>query len=501
MDSCLVMKMGSAIRRKEILLQRPKFYPCPACGRKFTQRALEIHQISCSEREDCSCIACNITKQGVWDGDDLEEECSFELRINGSSSCGNSEKVRHEDHTDQLLVKKTKDDSKVESLESRKIDDPPADMEVLANSENKYVLLWSDTAAHQRAVNIKLHASTEDHEGDACNRKLFCCVCKEHVFWESYGLHVLQHCKVTENKYVTCPECSTTYSKPTLFLIHFYIHVSTHPLDCPECRCSYPKCIDATNRAIVEHCYAESAPFHCYICLKHFGHCQTVVNHMRLHSKEMPFVCKECNRSFRQIGNLQRHMTTHRGERPHKCPNCFRSFADPATLRNHVRVHTGETPYVCNICKRGFSQVGNLKRHMALHLQRDDSTSKISKKLDASPEDPDPVVENGKSDSDSEKAKSDVEKKLSDTTSSNITTKVKHLNNIFHKQRVRKKNGKIRVFPCPTCGKVYTWQHDLTIHFRTHTGEKPFKCEFCEKRFAQSGAVNIHKARHHSDKG
>ncbi|XP_023229413.1 zinc finger protein 98-like [Centruroides sculpturatus] len=58
---------------------------------------------------------------------------------------------------------------------------------------------------------------------------------------------------------------------------------------------------------------------------------------------------------------------------------------------------------------------------------------------------------------------------------------------------------KWRIFPCPVCGKVYTWQYDLKIHYRIHSGEKPYKCELCGKGFAQSGAVRTHKARHHQD--
>ncbi|GFR06226.1 zinc finger protein 85 [Trichonephila clavata] len=43
-------------------MQRPKFYPCSDCGRKFTKLALEVHKKSYTEDENCSCKVCKPIK-------------------------------------------------------------------------------------------------------------------------------------------------------------------------------------------------------------------------------------------------------------------------------------------------------------------------------------------------------------------------------------------------------------------------------------------------------
>ena len=64
-----------------------------------------------------------------------------------------------------------------------------------------------------------------------------------------------------------------------------------------------------------------------------------------------------------------------------------------------------------------------------------------------------------------------------------------HIDKVHNKDKWRKQ--------CSVCQRWLSTPETLASHMRTHTGEKPYKCNFCDETFVSGTWMGIHRRKMH----
>ena len=256
--------------------------------------------------------------------------------------------------------------------------------------------------------------------------------------------------------------------------------------------------------------------------------------------------CPFCSRSFPWSSSLKRHILTHTGDKPYKCPDCPLWFTTKSNCDRHLaRKHSNnnneirnvpERPYKCQMCPSStFSSQSNLRKHQhSKHrLNNGDGFSSSSN------EEEDQHI------NDKEGNHNHNDSKESSTSGMSETPYKCHLceegfserdEAIGHLQKVHIESyqtllakGAFEIdqqqqpmqnfsceeenydqirgkFPdyvnrkviCMFCTRKFWSAEDLRRHVRTHTGERPYSCDICQRTFTLKHSMLRHRKKHDS---
>ncbi|XP_049790780.1 zinc finger protein 37-like isoform X4 [Schistocerca nitens] len=152
------------------------------------------------------------------------------------------------------------------------------------------------------------------------------------------------------------------------------------------------------------------------------------------------------------------HMKRHRGERDFSCANCDYRTYTKAELERHSTVHTDHTDdrtFVCHHCGKVYAVYKSLQEHIrSVHEQ---SSMHVCEECGFT------------------------------------TCRAAYLQ--VHIRTVHLGNYNSHV--CPVCDAHVKQRNAFLEHMRSHTGDRPFRCDKCSASFACSARLTVHQKSVH----
>ncbi|KAJ8368974.1 hypothetical protein SKAU_G00090020 [Synaphobranchus kaupii] len=271
--------------------------------------------------------------------------------------------------------------------------------------------------------------------------------------------------------------------------------------------------------------------FACELCGQGFRSLRSLSAHRRTHASERPYRCGLCDSAFAQSGELARHMRTHRRGgswvgQAEEGPEEGGELILKARLSQETMVVEGEGGgNELDLSKRapgaglillsaqGLRPGGTLGGHDLLSLFQPQAEAGEGEGP-AEPQQPSPCGSPSEGSLDSGETGASGESGIAsgDCTPKRLEREgerdaerewesgTREALQEWQRDGEQKRGGgvgrKKREEACEFCGKRFRNSSNLTVHRRSHTGERPYRCGLCSYACAQSSKLTRHMKTH-----
>ena len=414
-------------------------FPCSICQRHFTRPwCLDQHMKKHTKREHMTCETCKIVKYSLRE---------FEVHISKQTFC----------ELCQLKI-------------CRKKDVLDHQLTHQGSSELKCGICGKDFL-----IKANLRDHEQSHQSDSLAKVFRCTQCIK-MFKTAMAAN---SCWKKHAGLFKCNLCGRRLLGPAELKRHQETHDDTRDFPCTECKISL-----VSEKALKKHrkLHIDGKPFFpCEECGHHLKSFDSLHHHMKYNHPNIFYKCNFCDfttRTFERIGKHEKYLHEKElgldGVKPRRateindlsrldrgrtfkrsfkknavtdadCLICMKKFRSKHYLSVHMRIHKGQKDFQCPKCPMKSSRIYVIRSHCT-------KIHKLTKSR---------LIEEG----------------------------------LY--RCIPKDTSEPQSFSCDRCEYKTQEKTYLPTHMRKHTGERPFGCSQCPKRFTRKTLAKSHLVKGH----